>query len=91
MWKALMRIFLYPAAAILPVALAGLAKIEAYNLLHEPGKSFALLGFMILSLQVLPAARIKWIERRFGLDILLRYHKHMGVFAACLLIAHPLR
>jgi len=90
MQNALFRLVLYSALAFLPVFLANITGIEGERLLQEVGKSFALLGFMIIVLQVLPAARIKWIERAFGLDILIRYHKHMGVFAALLILCHPL-
>jgi predicted ferric reductase len=90
MFSALIRIALYSAVAVLPVILANFTAIKAPSILQELGKSFALLGFMILSLQVLLAARIKWIERAFGMDILIRYHKHMGIFAALLILSHPL-
>jgi predicted ferric reductase len=88
--NALIRIFLYLLIAILPLMLAALSAVEAHNLLQETGKSFALLGIMILSLQIPLAARIKGVERAFGLDILIRFHKHMGVFAVVLLLFHPL-
>jgi predicted ferric reductase len=90
MLNTLIRIVLYSTVAVLPLVLAIFIAAEAPSLLQEVGKSFALLGFMILFLQVLLAARIKWIERAFGMDILIRYHKHMGIFAALLILSHPL-
>ena len=80
MFNPLIRIVLYPAVALLPLILAIFIAAEAPSLLQEAGKSFALLGFMILFLQVLLAARIKWIERAFRWKnttgpSLLRRHK----------------
>ncbi|MFO8031544.1 MAG: ferredoxin reductase family protein [Desulfohalobiaceae bacterium] len=54
------------------------------------GRNLALIGFMVLILQFLLAARVKWIERAFGLDILLRFHKYIAVTAAGCLLLHPL-
>lgn len=60
------------------------------GIIYEIGKGFALVGFMILGLQAVLAARIKWIERPFGFDIVIRYHKYMAMFAAVLILSHPL-
>jgi len=45
---------------------------------------------MILTLQPVLAGRFKWIERPFGLDVVMRYHKYVDVVAVFLLISHPL-
>jgi len=87
---ALLRIVLYTAAVVLPVAAASFLGESSPGIVHEAAKNMALAGFTILVLQVLLAARIKWIERAFGFDILIRFHKHMAVFAFLLLLAHPL-
>lgn len=89
MWGVLL-IIIYAVIVLIPVAVAAILGPSSGNILREVGKSFALAGFTILFLQVFLAARIKWIERPFGLDILIRYHKHMAVFGAILLISHPL-
>jgi len=90
MAAALLRVLLYIAAVVLPVVLATFLGAETGGFVFELGKNTALMAFVIIILQVVIAARIKWIERAFGLDILIRYHKHMAVFAAALLVAHPL-
>jgi len=90
MWGATLRILLYVGFVLLPVVLATLLGGETANFVSALGKHFALMGFVILILQVVMAARIKWIERAFGFDILIRYHKHMALLAGCLLLAHPL-
>jgi len=56
----------------------------------ELGRGVALTGFTLLILQVALSARIKFITRPFGLDVIMRFHKHMGIFAALLLISHPI-
>jgi len=54
------------------------------------GGIFGLVGFMILLVQFLLAARVKWIERAFGFDILIRYHRYVALAAMGFLILHPL-
>jgi predicted ferric reductase len=58
------------------------------GLIHQIGKNCALVAFIILTLQVVLAARIKWIERPFGLDMIFRFHKAAAILAFSLLILH---
>jgi len=90
MWGGLIRIALYILFVTLPVWLATWLGKGGEGMLIDVGRNFALVGFMILIVQVLIASRIKWIERAFGFDILIRYHKYMALTAACLLILHPI-
>ena len=55
----------------------------------ELGKGVALTGFTLLILQVALSARLKFIDRLFGLDVVVRFHKHMAIFAGFLLMSHP--
>lgn len=48
----------------------------------ELGKGVALTGFTLLILQVVLSACIKFVNRVFGLEEVMRFHKHMGIFAA---------
>lgn len=86
---AVLLIGAYMAAAGLPAIGASLYGEPGQTVLIQLGRNSALLGFMIIILQVFLAARIKWIERPFGLDIVLRFHRNMGIFALFLFIAHP--
>jgi len=88
--KGFLIVILYMAAALIPVIYASLYGYPYRNIVYEMGRNFALLGFMILVLQVFLASRIRWIERPFGFDILIRYHRHMGIFALLLVLSHPL-
>jgi predicted ferric reductase len=87
---AILRIILYASFVILPVTLATFFGSGSERFAYEFGKNCGLMAFMILIFQFIMAARIKWIERVFGFDILIRYHKHMAIFAGCLLLSHPL-
>jgi predicted ferric reductase len=84
---AVLRLFFYAGFVALPVVLATFLGLESEKFVSELGKNFALMAFLILILQFIMAARTKWIERTFGFDILIRYHKHMAGFAGALLLA----
>jgi predicted ferric reductase len=60
------------------------------SFLWNLAKNFALMGFMLLALQIVLAGRFKAVERPFGFGILIRFHRHMGLLAVVLLIGHPL-
>lgn len=82
----------YATLLALPPALAlglGEGMTEEFNLFEDLGKAFALIGVMILLLQPILAARLKWMERPFGQDMLIRFHRNMAVLALFLLAAHP--
>ncbi|MCK9275415.1 MAG: ferric reductase-like transmembrane domain-containing protein, partial [Syntrophales bacterium] len=90
MWSVSLRLFIYVGIILGIVAAASLRGVSSGNIIYEIGMNFALAGFAILILQVILAARFKWIERPVGFDILIRYHKYMALFAALLIIMHPL-
>jgi predicted ferric reductase len=60
------------------------------SLIYGIGKNCALVGLAIITFQILLSGRFKWIERPFGFDILIRYHKNMAILGTFLLILHPL-
>lgn len=84
------RILLYIGMIIVPVGIVTIAGGVTEGVVYELGRNTALAAFMLIFGQVLLAARIKWIERPFGLDMLLRFHKYMGMAAVALLVLHPL-
>lgn len=90
MGAGLARIVLYILIVTLPVWLTTWLAEETGGILIDIGRNLALVGFMILVFQFLLAARVKWIERAFGLDILLRFHKYIAATAAVCLLLHPL-
>jgi predicted ferric reductase len=65
-------------------------RIHSPNLLvYEIARSFGLAGFVILAMQPVLVARLKWIERPFGMDMLSRFHKSMGIFVTAMMASHP--
>ena len=90
MSSAVSRVAAYLVLVIAPVAASAVWRPrEADPLLTELGTRFALLGLAILAMQFVLSARIRWVERPFGLDSVYRFHKSMAVFAVLLLISHP--
>ncbi len=83
-------ITLYVAGVTLPLWLTTWLDGGSEGVVYDVGRNLGLTGFMILILQFVLAARIKWIERAFGLDILIRYHQHIAIAAVCFLLLHPL-
>ncbi len=86
-----LRVVLYMVLAVLSlVVVAVLRPGTDHGLVAELGRSFAMLGFAILTLQFVLSGRLKWVERPFGHDIVLHFHQTMALFAVVLLFAHPL-
>lgn len=50
----------------------------------------AMIGFSLLCLQVILAGRFKTVDRPFGLDVVMQFHRKMAVFALFLLVLHPI-
>jgi predicted ferric reductase len=91
MRRGLVYIVIYVGLVLSPLLIvASVNPLSGQKIAYDIGKGFALVGFMILGLQALLASRFKVIERPFGLDIVIRFHKHMAVFAALLILSHPL-
>jgi len=89
MFTPLSRIVLYPLIVILPAVLVTAFGAETHGFVSELGRNAALAAVMIIVLQGILAARLKWITHPFGLDIVLRFHKYMAMAAAVLLLLHP--
>jgi predicted ferric reductase len=84
------RIVIYVLIVILPVLSATWPARDGAGFVTDVARNFALMGFMILMMQAVVAGRFHWIERAFGLDILIRFHKYIAVTAAALLVLHPI-
>lgn len=91
---ALLRIVAYAALLILPLVVRALVFRPAPQMkttfAAQVADQFGLLGFTILALQFPLAARFRWLEWPFGLDLVFRFHRAMAVVATLLLLAHPL-
>lgn len=81
---------LYTVMALSPLMVVALLQLKGdMTLMHETGTSLAFAVYGILALQPVLVSRWRWAERPFGLDVLVRFHRHMGLFAAALILAHP--
>jgi predicted ferric reductase len=90
-WWGLLLCIVYPLAALLPLAIfVALNPHTERPRFVELGADCALVGFTLLVLQFVLAARLAWIESPFGLDVLMRFHRTMAVVAIVLLCCHPL-
>lgn len=82
---------LYCLAAVLPAAIAWLFT-------EPPGKPvlvtialyMAMTGFSLLCLQVILAGRFKCLDRPFGYDRVVHFHKKMAMAAVILILLHPI-
>jgi predicted ferric reductase len=89
--RQIIYISLYVAAILTPLIITILYNPDSdHPFLYQVGVNFALIGIMIFVFQILLVGRFKWISNTFGLDVLIRFHKYMAIFATCLVIAHPL-
>lgn len=80
----------YALVALSPLlVVAALWMKGEMTLMHETATSAAFAAYGIIALQPVLVARWKWLERPFGLDVMSRFHKYMGVFALGLLLTHP--
>lgn len=85
-----MRLVMYGVVVLSPLAaVAFIRPLTDHGFVYTVGKNLALVGFTILALQFILSARVAWIERPFGLNVLFRFHKVMAILAALLLFAHP--
>ncbi len=89
-WWGALLLLVYTALILLPLAVAALSRpLTDHGFIYELGRSFGLIGLALLALQFLLSARLHWVERPFGLDLLFGYHKAMAVLAIALIALHP--
>jgi predicted ferric reductase len=88
---ALLRMALYGLIVLTPMIIVALWRPKTdHGFLYTVGKNLALTGFVVLEMQFVLAARLRWFERPFGLNMLFDFHKTMAVVAVLLILAHPL-
>jgi len=81
----------YPLLILTPlVALAILSPSPNHARSVEIGVDCAVVAFTILAWQFVIAARLRWVEGPFGLDVVLRFHRTMALVAMALLCIHAL-
>lgn len=77
----------YGVIVFLPLlAVVGATSWATENVFFKLGNGLLLVVFSIMALQPILAARLKQLDRQFGLDIIYVFHKTMGMAAGALLI-----
>lgn len=88
------RVVLYAVLLALPLAVSAVvepaSEQEPHTFLELLADNFGIVGFTIVCLQFVIAARLRWVEWPFGLDMLFQFHRAMAMFAGVLLVSHPL-
>lgn len=88
---AIFRIFLYLALIFSPTIVMAAFHLKTEDtFIYNIGRGLALLGFGILIMQVVLAARLKWVEKPFGLNLTFPFHRRIAIFATLIFLAHPL-
>ncbi len=80
------------ALVILLTLIIGLATVREADdpLLMKIGFIAGLIGFSIITLQVVLNSRLKPLDSAFGLDKVVLFHRKIGVVAMFLLLSHPI-
>jgi predicted ferric reductase/mono/diheme cytochrome c family protein len=60
------------------------------TILYGTIRLLALVGFVLILFQYVLSARIKWIEKKIGLDKLFRIHRMCGIIGVTFIIVHPI-
>lgn len=89
MRKTTLLVICYVLIVLAPLAVSVILHKTHNSFLYELGRAFALVGIMIITMQFVLAARIKWIEKHFGFDMVLKYHRTIIIFGTVLVILHP--
>lgn len=88
---ALARMLAYALIVLSPLVVVVLTRPTTdHGFVYTVGKNLALVGFAIFAMQFVLSARLKWIERPFGLNLLFSFHKTMAIVASLLVLSHPL-
>ena len=88
---ALLRMALYTLLILTPLIIVGALHPKTdHGFVYTVGKNFGLVGFTILAMQFVLSARLQWIERPFGLNMVFHFHKTMAIVATLLILLHPM-
>jgi predicted ferric reductase/mono/diheme cytochrome c family protein len=66
------------------------APVTVSTILYGTVRFLALVGFELVLFQYVLSSRIKWIEKKIGLDKLFRIHRMCGIIGVTFIIVHPI-
>ncbi len=89
-WFSYLLLCLYILLTALPLLLSYLTRPGGVSNLNDLARVLGFTGFTILALQVALGSRIRLVDRPWGLDSAMRFHKWMGILAVLMLLVHPL-
>jgi predicted ferric reductase len=82
-------LLVFAGIALLPLALAWIGAKPGRGWLTELGVGFGLVGLGLMVLQTWTSGREQPVARNLGADNLLHFHRHLGLFAVLMALAHP--
>ena len=88
--QATSRVLVYLAATIAPLALAWSGVEPGRGFLINFSVALGFVGLSLMGLQFVIAARFPSIAAPFGVDVLLQYHRQIGIVSLLFILAHPL-
>lgn len=84
-------IALYAFLTLLPIVVLLLGpKISGRPQLLDLSVSLAFIGLAMMALQFITSARLKFLNRPFGTDLVYFFHRQMGIAAFFLVFSHPI-
>ena len=83
-------LLLFMLVALMPLVLAWVGDRPGRGWLIEMGTGLGLVGLGLMVVQAWTSGRQVWIAPSFGADNLMHFHRHLGLFAVLMALAHPL-
>ena len=90
MLRRILPVFYFVAVLLPGILLLVTGQMGGIVPFHAAARFFAVTAFAMLLLQPVLSARFHWIEKPFGLDRVLAFHRFTGITAAAFAILHPL-
>ncbi len=80
---------LYFFAIITPAVMAFYLKTDSHSgFYNEAGMFLGITGIMLIFFQFIISARLLWLDRLFGYNNMLSFHRRMGIWAFIFILAH---
>lgn len=87
--KPVLLVSLYVAVVLLPLVLAAASGRPPRSLLNELASGAGLLAFSIILVEFVLSGRFRFVSRRIGMDVTMRFHQLLARTALILAIVHP--